>query len=389
MLTRTAVRAGRSVFMQGVGVVDVTRKQAGTTVQGMGSAAVLAALADAGVAKEEVGGVYAGNMLAGMLSDQQHVSTLIASAAGLDGTDTITAENCCGSGGAALRLGYMAVSSGMVDTAVVVGVEQMTHVETPRATKALAAASHWGNEGANGATFVTLNGALHTLYNARYPDHADFSFFPVNAHANALSAQHAVLKKELTAEMYRSSRLLSEPIRLMDASPMCDGAAAVVLSSRPQGVQVLASASASDLLTVAQRPQPLELRGVRESTRRALAAAALTHADVDAFELHDAYAIMACLSLEASGFAPPGEGAAYAAENCALGGRLPICSFGGLKARGHPVGASGVYQAAEAYLQLTRRAGANQIVKERLETALVQSIGGAGSSVFTHVLGRV
>lgn len=189
--------------------------------------------------------------------------------------------------------------------------------------------------------------------------------------------------------------MITHPIQLFDASPMCDGAAAVVLTCRPElarsggrpAVRIAGSGAGSDLLAVAERPDPLRLRAVEKSARDALDQARLAHADVDIFELHDAYTIMACLSLENAGFVPAGEGARFAAQGgIGLRGELPTCTFGGLKARGHPVGATGVYQAAEMALQLTGRAGDNQV--EGARVAMVQNIGGSGASVFAQVLVR-
>eukprot|EP01063_Lacrimia_lanifica_P020495 TRINITY_DN27795_c0_g1_i1.p1 TRINITY_DN27795_c0_g1~~TRINITY_DN27795_c0_g1_i1.p1 ORF type:complete len:406 (+),score=126.64 TRINITY_DN27795_c0_g1_i1:47-1264(+) len=405
MRRSVAALASRRVYVAGVGVGNVTRKKEGTTIAGMASEAVGLAVADAQVEKSAIRGVYVGNMLSGMLSKQQHLGPLVATASGLDGGDALTCEACCGAGGGALRVGYAAVKSGLVDFAVVVGVEHMTHREMPAVTEALAAASHWGNEGSQGATFVTLNGTLMDLYLKAYPDVSaeDLAHFAINAHKNGLTAPHATLKKALDVSGYSASKMVSPPIRIFDASPVCDGSAAVVLTSERSAlrqdrgaVEVLASGTGSDVLTVRDRAEPLRLRGVELSTNDALARAGVTREAVDVFELHDAYSIMGCLSLEAAGFAPRGEGTAWAKEGrIGLHGDLPVSTFGGLKARGHPVGATGVYQAAEMFLQLTQAAGANQAAKHTAagpvypQLAMTQNIGGAGSSVFTHLFGLV
>ena len=401
-LPRGAQRPRSPVFLAGSGLAPVTRKQPGVSLAGMGGAAVRAALADAGVDAADVGALYVGNMLSGMLSSQQHLGPLVANAAGLRLVESATAEACCGAGGAALRWGYLAVASGAHETVVVAGVEHMTHVELPAATRGLAAASHWATEGGQGATFVSLNGAIMREYMRRHGvAHAAFAPFSVTAHANALTAAHATLKIAVTAEGYEASRAVAAPIQLLDASPICDGAAAVVLTSNRAlaaagagatgaggaVVRVAGSAAATDDLAVAARPDMLHLAAVARSTDVALAQAGLSRNDVGIFELHDAYCIMACASLESAGFAPAGEGTHFAADgHLALSGRLPIATFGGLKARGHPVGATGVYQAAEMHRQLQRRAGANQVAGARV--ALSQNIGGSGASVFTHAFVR-
>jgi acetyl-CoA C-acetyltransferase len=263
-------------------------------------------------------------------------------------------------------------------------------------TRGLATASNWETEGAKGKTFVTLNGDLMSLYMAKYGVAAEkFAPFPINAHRNAGTSEHATLRKPVTEEGYAESRVLTDPIRIMDASPTCDGAAAVVLTSsraiaqRPGAVfvRIAGSGAASDVLPVHERPDPLHLRAVEQSLSEALRRARLTHGDVDLFELHDAYSIMACLCLESAGFVQAGEGTAFAQDgNLGLRGVLPIATFGGLKARGHPVGATGVYQAAEMLLQLNGRAGENQV--RGAQVGVVQNIGGAGGSVYTHVMVR-
>jgi acetyl-CoA C-acetyltransferase len=184
-------------------------------------------------------------------------------------------------------------------------------------------------------------------------------------------------------------------LRIFDASPICDGSAALILSrhapkdtSIPH-IKITASAAASEHVGIASRSHPLAAEGITRSGQRALQMAELLAADIDFFELHDAYSIIATLSLEGMGFANRGEGWKMAAEGqLTLQGNLPVSTFGGLKARGHPIGASGVYQAVEAYLQLTRQAGPNQIIKDA-RIGLIQSIGGTASTILTHVLERI
>lgn len=290
----------------------------------------------------------------------------------------------------------MALASGIHDTVVVVGVEAMTHTDPETTTKGLATASHWTTEGSQGATFVSLNGGLMDIYMKKYGiPHSSFAPFAITAHSNAMSSPNAVFHKPVNVTSFEAAPTIIPPVQLFDACPTCDGAAAVILTSdiekarRPDGslIRVAGSGSASDWLQITKRPDPLRLEGVVRSTDLALAHAGICRDEVDIFELHDAYSIMACLSLEASGFVEPGQGTAFAQDGCiALDGQLPIATFGGLKARGHPVGATGVYQVAEAFLQLSREAGSNQV--EKAEVVMIQNIGGAGSSVFTHVLCR-
>lgn len=381
-------------------MVDVTRHK-NQSLEELGSQAVIGALRHANDMPASVPtALYVGNMLSGILSHQQHLGPLIAGASGLIGPEAFTAEGCCGAGGAALHLARMAIASGQHETVVVVGVEQMTHSKS--VTQSLATASHWSTEGSQGKTFVSLNAYLMQEYMLRYNiTHDKFAPFALLAHANAATASHAVFKGvPLTPEGFAAAKTLVEPITLMDACPTCDGAAAIVLTANrdlARGqysdtrdlVIFSGSAAASDILPVAQRSDVLELRAVVQSTQQALLNAGIDRSNVDIFELHDAYTIMACLSLEAAGFAPRGKAWLLAAENnFALSGSLPISTFGGLKARGHPVGATGVYQAVEMLYQLRGLAGRNTPTQGRPRVCLTQNIGGAGGSVFTGIFTR-
>jgi acetyl-CoA C-acetyltransferase len=193
----------------GQGMVPVSRKKE-FSIRKSGATAINAALADAGLEKGAVGALYVGNMLSGILSNQQHIGVLLATEAGLSGVEAATVEACCGSGGSALRWGYMSILSGIHDTVVVAGVEAMTHVELDPVTKGLAAASDWDSEGGQGETFVSLNGILMDLYIKQYGvDRESFLPFAMTAHQNALTSPHALLKKPVTADDYRASKARS------------------------------------------------------------------------------------------------------------------------------------------------------------------------------------
>jgi acetyl-CoA C-acetyltransferase len=386
----------RDVYIVGVGQTPVTKE---STERGryLGAAAIRAALADAAIPAAVVGALYVGNMMAGMLASQQQLGSLIADYAGLAGIEAVTLEAACASGGAAARMAYLAVAGGACDVAVACGVERMTHVDRDTVTRALATAADAELEGLDGHSFLSLNAELMRAYMAAHGARAeDFAPFAINAHRNALTNPNALLHKPIGLDDYLASRIVAAPVRLFDASPICNGSAALVLAAadiargdrvQPR-VRIAGSAIATAPLAVARRDDPLRLRAVESSTRAALAQATVTNADVDFFELHDAYTIMSVLALEAAGFAPLGRGAHVVRDGgIGLGGRLPLSTFGGLKARGHPVGATGAYQLVEAYLQLTARAGPNQV--PHAEIGLVQNIGGTGATVVTHVLRRV
>ncbi|MDB4974417.1 MAG: acetyl-CoA acetyltransferase [Myxococcaceae bacterium] len=386
----------RNVYIAGVGQTPVS-KQSNHEVRELGAAAVRTAIQNSRL--EGPTALYVGNMLSGLLSEQQQVAALIAHSAGLHGIEAATIEAACGSGGAAARFGVMAIQSGAHDVVVVAGMERMTHASRERTTRALATASDWEKEGGLGATFVSLNGRLMQAYMDTYKvDNSVFAPFAINAHKNANRNPNALFHKEIDEKIYHESRLVEGPLRLFDISPICDGSAAVVLvseeiakrlSSEGQPVvKIRGSAVGTDTLGLDDRERLLRLAGVERSAKRAFEQAKLKPEDIDIFECHDAYTVMSVLSLEAAGFAAEGRGYTLGLEgDIRIEGRLPITTMGGLKGRGHPVGATGVYQLVETFQQLTGTAGENQI--KNPEIAMTQNIGGTGATVITHILERV
>ena len=387
----------RKVYIAGIAQLPVTANPEASDRE-LGTAAVLAALEDAGAERRAVDALYVGNMMSGLLAQQQQLGGLIADYAGLAGVEAATIEAACASGGAAARMGYLAVGSGAHDLVVVCGVERMTHVDHDTVTRALATAADAELEGSQGESFMSLNARLMREYLDRHgvaPER--FAPFAIVAHRNAMTNPHALLHKRIDLQGYLESRVVVDPIRIFDASPICNGAAALVLASadalarlgqrKAPMIEILGSASATASLALARRPDPLHLGAVELSTERALAQAGVGRAEVDFFELHDAYTIITVLTLEAAGFASPGRGTELGTEEwIGPSGRLPIATMGGLKARGHPVGATGAYQLVEAALQLAGAAGASQV--PNAEVGLVQNMGGTGATVVTHVLRR-
>lgn len=357
----------------------------------MGATVLQRALNDAGLhaVDRPPDALYVSNLLADELQNQKHIAPLIASEVGLHGIEALSVRAAMASGSAALRAAVLAVLSGEARTAVALGVEKMSDGD---ATPALAKALDAEFETPRGDNMITANAGLMKLYLERYGvPHSVFANFPLNAHNNALNNPDALFQKEVSREQIESSRIVQDPMRLMDCAPICDGAAAVVLSSeKPDGdrpaVKILASSVATDLLRVDQREDPLGLRASRISAERAYTAAGLKPADIDFFEVHDAFSIMTCLSLEACGFAERGHGWRLAEDGAIFpGGKLPLSTFGGLKARGHPIGATALYQATEILQQLQGRAGKNQVPNAKV--GMMQSIGGAGTTLITHIFG--
>lgn len=372
--------------------------------------AISAAMADAGV--ESADALYLGNMLSGSLIDQEHLATLVADACGLRGIEAAKIEAACASGAAALRVGMMAVASGFHDVVLVAGLEKMTDTVGKDTTAGLATAADAETEALHGVSFVGLNALIMQRYMYEYKVPLDaFAGFSINAHRNGANNPNAMFQDPISLETYMRAPVIATPINMMDSSPVCDGAAALVLvptehahrytegrgrgrgqgQGRGQGrgrgaVQILASAAATDSIAVHDRRDPLFLQAAETSSRKAFAQAGIGPEAIDFFELHDAFTIMSALSLEACGFARRGEGWRHAYEDdIGPRGRLPLSTMGGLKSRGHPVGATGVYQIVESVLQLRGDAGANQVPGARI--GMAQNIGGSGATVLTHILG--
>jgi acetyl-CoA C-acetyltransferase len=381
----------REIAIIGIGQTPIA-EQWDKSLRVLAGEAVFAAMADAG--RDRADGLFVGNMLSGPLNRQENLGALITDWVGLRGTEAVKVEAACGSGAAALRAGLIAVASGEMDSALVVGVEKMTDTVGSQTTAALATAADADWEAAQGVSFVAINALVMRRYmHAHGWQHADFAPFSINAHANAMHNPCARLHDPITAQDYHQARMVADPINLLDASPIGDGAAAVVLvpaeharsNVRPV-IRVAGSAVATDSLAVHDRHDPLWLSAAYESARKAYAQAGVGPDDIQVFELHDAFSIMAALSLEASGFAARGQGPRLGLEG-QIGptGRVPIATRGGLKARGHPVGATGVYQIVEVAQQLRGEAGGTQVPGPPT-LGMAQNIGGSGATILTHIL---
>ena len=353
--------------------------------------AVVAAIQDSGL--EQVDALYIGNMLSGELNGQEHLGALVADFVGLRGIEAIKVEAACGSGGAALRMGYMAVASSMMDVVIVAGVEKMTDAIGCDVTAALALAADGDYEVSQGLSFVAINALLMRRYLHEFDvPHRTFANFTVNAHRNAVNNPNAMFRSPVTVEAFQRAKMISDPINLLDSSPICDGAAAVVLAPTEwakrdarRGVRIAAVSLATDCLSLHDRRDLLSLDAVALSAQKAYQQAGIGPSDIDFVELHDAFTIMSVLALEASGFAGSGRGAYVAEEGVIfLDGDLPVSTMGGLKARGHPVGATGAYQIVEAVQQLRGEAGPNQV--KDAHWGMTQSIGGSGATAVTTIL---
>ena len=358
----------------------------------IGGEAAFAAMQDAGLNK--VDALYVGNMLSPLIDSQNQLGAYFSDWIGLWKQESVKVEAACASGAAALRAALMAVASGDTDSALVVGVEKMTDKAGHDITSALATAADADYEVEQGISFVGINALIMRRYMYEFGwKHEDFAPFSINAHANAIHNPFARLHEKITAERFEKSSMIATPINLMDASPIGDGAAAVVLvpaervapvKGRPR-ISVAGSASATDSIAVHSRKDPLFLSAAYASAKRAYAMANITPEDIHVFELHDAFSIMAALSLEACGFADRGQGVRLGLNGAiSPNGRVPVCTRGGLKARGHPVGATGIYQIVEVVQQLRGECAKTQV--DGATIGMAQNIGGSGATVLTHIL---
>lgn len=354
--------------------------------------AALAAMFDAQV--DHVDSIYIGNMLSSVANGQSHLGSMVADWIGQRFTDAIRIESACSSGSAAFRAGYLAVASGNIDFALVVGVEKMTDSPGNEITAALATAADGDWEVDHGVSFVALNALIMKRYMHEYGwQGIDFAEFAINAHKNAINNPYARFQKPINAERFIKSPMICDPINLMDASPIGDGAAAAILAraecvptDKPR-ILVAGSSSATDRIAIHDRKTPLWLSAAEQSSQEAYDQAGIKPSDINVFEYHDAFTIMAALSLEANGFAAPGQGPRLAKDgSIRIDGKIPVATRGGLKARGHPVGATGMYQIVEVVQQLRGEAGETQVSHQ--DFGMAQNIGGSGSNIVTHVFKR-
>jgi acetyl-CoA C-acetyltransferase len=385
----------RNVYIAGVSQIPVGEHW-DRSLRDLANQAAHLAVQDAGSLRPQA--LFVGNMLAPMLSGQAHLGPLLADYLGWRGIEAATVEAAGAAGGAALRQAYLAVASGQADTALALGVEKMTDKIGAGVNAALATAHDADYEAAQGVTPAAVAALLMRRYMHQHgASLREFAGFSVNAHANARHNPNAMFRNAVTVEGYLSAAALADPINVFDSAPDADGAAAVLLAAEPASgpasprVRLAASAMAVDAVALHDRNDPLALAAAAESAGRAFAMAGTGPEQIEVLELHDAFSILAALSLEAAGLAAPGRGWELAAGDppaIGLQGRTPISTFGGLKARGNPGGATGVYQAVEVVLQLRGAAGLNQagVQKGRPPRwGLAQCLGGSGATAVTHI----
>ncbi len=380
----------RKVYVVGIGLTNVGRFYE-RSLRDLASEALIKALDDVGNITPE--GMVVSNMLSSLI-EQENLASLIADYSGLRGISGFKVEAACGSGGAAILAAYSLVSSGLMDIVAVVGVEKLSERPTPEVTRGLAYAADADYEIPYGVTFSGLNALVMRYYMSKYGvKREEIAVWPVLMHENGYKNPYAQLRMRITIDDVLKSPVIADPIRLYDSCPLSDGAAALILASEDIArklndtpVLIAGVGNALDSTDITSRFELDTFLASRLSAERAYRMSKLGPKDVDVAELHDAYSINGILTLEDVGFAPKGQGAKLLSEGRFRPGDKPVINpSGGLKSRGHPVGATGVYQVCEVVMQIR---GDFPGIKVPCDVGLTQNIGGVGSNISTVILKR-
>src|SRR5512136_1039516 len=352
------------------------------------------ALEDAGVSGEQIDALYVGNMSAGRFIEQEHIGALIADYAGLAShhVPATRVEAACASGGLSFRQAVIAVASGLEDIVVAAGVEKMTDVGTGASVDALAGAADREWEGFAGATFPGLYAMIACDYMHRYPlTREQLGLVAVKNHYNGARNPIAQFRQEISLDTVLKSSLVADPLTLFDCSPITDGAAAVIVAPADEAkkytdspVYVLGAGQATDTISLHSRRDICTFDASVAAGKRAYEMAKVTPQDIDLCEVHDCFTIAEILAIEDLGFFKKGQGGpATLAGETTYGGKIPVNTSGGLKACGHPVGATGIKQAVECVEQLRGTAGKRQV--KGAEIAMTHNVGGTGGTAVCHI----
>ncbi|HIK02556.1 TPA: thiolase domain-containing protein [archaeon] len=353
------------------------------------------AIADAGIKPEKIDGLFGGNMSGGLFIKQEHLGSLAMDQAGLTPMPAMRIESACNSGGQALRAAYMGIKSGLHDVVVAGGVEKMTDVLTGATTEALATAADQEWEAFYGATFPGEYALIARKHMKEYgTTEEQLAKVAVKNHYNGARNPYAQYQNEITLETVMKSTRVADPLKLFDCSPITDGAAAVILANAEQAkelcddpIWLVGSGAGTDSLALHDRRDITTLDATVAAARQAFKQTGLTTKDIDLAEVHDCFTIAEICAIEDIGFCKKGEGGKFTEQGqTSLTGSIPINTSGGLKSKGHPVGATGIAQAVEATLQLRGKADRRQI--KDAEIAMAHNVGGSGGSCTVHIFSR-
>jgi len=352
-------------------------------------------LKNGNVAAPQVEAFYLGNFAGPAFVGQNHLAPYVGSALGLEGVPATRIEAACASSGSAFFHAFSAVASGIYDVVLAAGVEKMTSQPKGRVTEILASAGDLGGEVRAGATFPAMFAMIARRHMYQFGTTREhLAAVALKNHANGAKNPDAHMQKTITLEQALEARMIADPLTIYDCSLVSDGAAAVLLCPAERAseftakpIRVLGIAQASDRVALAEKEDITTFPAVRRAAEKAFAMARLTPQDVQLAELHDCFTIAEIIALEDLGFVPRGDGGpATGSGFSAIDGPLPVNTSGGLKSKGHPVGATGVGQLCDLVLQLRCEAGQRQV--PRNEIALAQNLGGSGATCVVTILGR-
>lgn len=383
--------------MRPVAVIGTGKTQFGAfpdrTLRSLAVEAGRACLEDAQVPPSQVEAFFLGNFAGPSFAGQNHLAPYVGSALGIAGVPATRIEAACASGGSAFFHAFSSVAAGLYDLVLVIGVEKMTCQPTPRVAEILAGAGDLAGEIKAGGTFPALFAMIARRHMYQYGTRReDLAAVAVKNHANGAKNPYAHMRKVITLEQALAGKLVAEPLTVYDCSLVSDGAAAVLLApaeraaeftTRP--VMVAGIAQTSDRVALDEKEDITTFPAVKRAAEKAYRMAGAGPADIEFAELHDCFTIAEIIALEDLGFVKPGEGGPYSSAGCtALAGPKPVNASGGLKSKGHPVGATGVAQICDVVAQIRGEAGELQLARHSL--GLAQNLGGSGATAVVTVL---
>jgi acetyl-CoA C-acetyltransferase len=353
-------------------------------------------LKNARAAPSQVDAFFLGNFAGPSFAGQNHLAPYVSTALGIQGVPATRVEAACASSGSALFHAYTGVASGVYDLVLVVGVEKMTSQPTPRVTEILAGAGDCAGEIKAGSTFASLFAMIARRHMHEFGTTREhLAAVAVKNHANGALNPDVQMRKVVTMAQAMAGKPIADPLNLYDCSLISDGAAALLLAPAERAAEftdkpmrVLGIAQASDFVALDRKPDITTFPAVRLASAKAYRMAGVGPADIQLAELHDCFTIAEIIAIEDLGFAPRGEGGPFTLDgHTARSGDKPINTSGGLKSKGHPVGATGVAQICDLVLQMRCEAGERQVPRHSL--ALAQNLGGSGATCVVTILGTI
>jgi acetyl-CoA C-acetyltransferase len=348
-----------------------------------------------GAGVDHLDSLYVGCMSSGLFVGQEHLGSVMADYLGMRGLPAMRVESACASGGMAIRAAFMEVGSGMSDIVMASGVEKMTDCDGDQATYALATAADQEYEVFHGATFPGLYAMMAHAHMAKYGTTREMlSQVAVKNHDNGALNPVSQYPFKITKEAVETGVTIADPLHILDCSPITDGAAAVIMTTEEIAkklgkpyIRILGSGAATDSIALYQRPDMTTIKAATLASERALKMAGKKITDIQFAEVHDCFTIAELAILESIGVYEPGKaGPATLAGETARDGKFPVNTSGGLKSKGHPVGATGVAQMIEVYKQLTGQAEGERQLKGSPKIAMTQNMGGSGGSSVVHIV---